>query len=192
MLGLSTHPHWDHLLWHSPVRRRAALRHPHAGAHAASEARARGQKMAAESASAIPSRAVRARHPAARRRRAGAGRDRRASGACHRPRYGPPRGAWPPARRRHAVRRPDPASRPSPAQISWTPASWHSTGWVRRRGRSMSWSQATAPLPRPHITILQFQIIKISGNFVEFNASSARSLVSCCLVAAAVLVSNTT
>src|SRR4051812_25295077 len=25
--GFSTHPHWDHLLWHSPVRRRAALRH---------------------------------------------------------------------------------------------------------------------------------------------------------------------
>ena len=24
--GFSTHPHWDHLLWHRPVRRRAALR----------------------------------------------------------------------------------------------------------------------------------------------------------------------
>ena len=49
----STHPHWDHLLWHArfgDVPRYATL----AGAQAASEARERGQRMAAESASGIP------------------------------------------------------------------------------------------------------------------------------------------
>ena len=51
--GFSTHPHWDHLLWHSrfgDVPRYATA----AGAHAASEARERARKMAAESASGIP------------------------------------------------------------------------------------------------------------------------------------------
>jgi glyoxylase-like metal-dependent hydrolase (beta-lactamase superfamily II) len=51
--GFSTHPHWDHLLWHrrfGDVPRYATA----AGAHAASEARERGQRMAAESASGIP------------------------------------------------------------------------------------------------------------------------------------------
>jgi glyoxylase-like metal-dependent hydrolase (beta-lactamase superfamily II) len=51
--GFSTHPHWDHLLWHSrfgDVPRYATS----AGAHAASEARERAQRMAAESASGIP------------------------------------------------------------------------------------------------------------------------------------------
>ena len=51
--GFSTHPHWDHLLWHprfGDVPRYATA----AGAQAASQARERGQKMAAESASGIP------------------------------------------------------------------------------------------------------------------------------------------
>jgi glyoxylase-like metal-dependent hydrolase (beta-lactamase superfamily II) len=51
--GFSTHPHWDHLLWHSrfgDVPRYATS----AGAQAASEARERAQAMAAESASGIP------------------------------------------------------------------------------------------------------------------------------------------
>jgi len=51
--GFSTHPHWDHLLWHSrfgDVPRYAT----HGGAQAASEARERAQSMAAESASGIP------------------------------------------------------------------------------------------------------------------------------------------
>jgi glyoxylase-like metal-dependent hydrolase (beta-lactamase superfamily II) len=51
--GFSTHPHWDHLLWHSrfgDVPRYATS----AGAHAAGEARERAQRMAAESASGIP------------------------------------------------------------------------------------------------------------------------------------------
>jgi glyoxylase-like metal-dependent hydrolase (beta-lactamase superfamily II) len=51
--GFSTHPHWDHLLWHSrfgEVPRYATL----AGAQAASEARERAKTMAAESASGIP------------------------------------------------------------------------------------------------------------------------------------------
>ena len=51
--GFSTHPHWDHLLWHArfgDVPRYATT----AGAHAASEARERARAMAAESASGIP------------------------------------------------------------------------------------------------------------------------------------------
>jgi glyoxylase-like metal-dependent hydrolase (beta-lactamase superfamily II) len=51
--GFSTHPHWDHLLWHSrfgDVPRYATA----AGAQAATEARERAQAMAAQSASGIP------------------------------------------------------------------------------------------------------------------------------------------
>ena len=51
--GFTTHPHWDHLLWHSrfgDVPRYATA----AGAHAASQARERAQAMAAQSASGIP------------------------------------------------------------------------------------------------------------------------------------------
>ncbi len=51
--GFSTHPHWDHLLWHSrfgDVPRYATL----AGAQVASEARERAQAMAAESATGVP------------------------------------------------------------------------------------------------------------------------------------------
>jgi glyoxylase-like metal-dependent hydrolase (beta-lactamase superfamily II) len=53
LAGFSTHPHWDHLLWHSrfgDVPRYAT----EAGARAASEGRERGRRMAAESASGIP------------------------------------------------------------------------------------------------------------------------------------------
>ncbi len=51
--GFSTHPHWDHLLWHArfgDVPRYATA----AGAQAAGEDRERAQAMAAESASGIP------------------------------------------------------------------------------------------------------------------------------------------
>ena len=51
--GFSTHPHWDHLLWHSrfgDVPRYATA----ACADAAANGRERGQQMAAESASGIP------------------------------------------------------------------------------------------------------------------------------------------
>jgi glyoxylase-like metal-dependent hydrolase (beta-lactamase superfamily II) len=51
--GFSTHPHWDHLLWHhrfGDVPRYATA----ACAQVAGEARERAQKMAAESASDIP------------------------------------------------------------------------------------------------------------------------------------------
>jgi glyoxylase-like metal-dependent hydrolase (beta-lactamase superfamily II) len=51
--GFSTHPHWDHLLWHP--RFGAAPRYAtRAGAQAAGEARERAQAMAAESSSGIP------------------------------------------------------------------------------------------------------------------------------------------
>ncbi len=51
--GFCTHPHWDHLLWHSrfgDVPRYATA----AGAQSASEVRERAQTMAAGSASGIP------------------------------------------------------------------------------------------------------------------------------------------
>lgn len=51
--GFCTHPHWDHLLWHSrfgDVPRYATA----AGAQVATEARERAQAMAAESATGIP------------------------------------------------------------------------------------------------------------------------------------------
>jgi glyoxylase-like metal-dependent hydrolase (beta-lactamase superfamily II) len=51
--GFSTHPHWDHLLWHSrfgDVPRYATT----AAAEVAIDARERAQAMAAESASGIP------------------------------------------------------------------------------------------------------------------------------------------
>jgi glyoxylase-like metal-dependent hydrolase (beta-lactamase superfamily II) len=51
--GFSTHPHWDHLLWHSRFGDVPRYATP-AAAHAAGEARERGQEMAAESASGIP------------------------------------------------------------------------------------------------------------------------------------------
>jgi glyoxylase-like metal-dependent hydrolase (beta-lactamase superfamily II) len=51
--GFSTHPHWDHLLWHARFGDVPRYATP-AGAHAASEARERAQAMAAESASGVP------------------------------------------------------------------------------------------------------------------------------------------
>jgi glyoxylase-like metal-dependent hydrolase (beta-lactamase superfamily II) len=51
--GFSTHPHWDHLLWHSRFGDVPRYATP-AAAHAASQARERAQKMAAENASGIP------------------------------------------------------------------------------------------------------------------------------------------
>jgi glyoxylase-like metal-dependent hydrolase (beta-lactamase superfamily II) len=51
--GFSTHPHWDHLLWHARfggVPRYATA----AGATVAAEARERAQAMAAQSAAGIP------------------------------------------------------------------------------------------------------------------------------------------
>jgi glyoxylase-like metal-dependent hydrolase (beta-lactamase superfamily II) len=51
--GFSTHPHWDHLLWHPRFGDVPRYATP-ACARIASEARERGQKMAAESAPGIP------------------------------------------------------------------------------------------------------------------------------------------
>ncbi len=51
--GFSTHPHWDHLLWHSRFGEVPRYATP-AGAQAATEARERAQAMAAASASGIP------------------------------------------------------------------------------------------------------------------------------------------
>jgi glyoxylase-like metal-dependent hydrolase (beta-lactamase superfamily II) len=51
--GFSTHPHWDHLLWHSRFGDVPRYATP-AGAQAAGEARERARERAAESASGIP------------------------------------------------------------------------------------------------------------------------------------------
>ena len=51
--GFSTHPHWDHLLWHPRFGHAPRYATP-AGAHTANEARERAQTMAAQSASGIP------------------------------------------------------------------------------------------------------------------------------------------
>jgi glyoxylase-like metal-dependent hydrolase (beta-lactamase superfamily II) len=51
--GFSTHPHWDHLLWHPRFGDVPRYATP-VGAQAATEARERAQAMAAESASGIP------------------------------------------------------------------------------------------------------------------------------------------
>src|SRR5215218_539202 len=51
--GFSTHPHWDHLLWHARFGDVPRYATP-ACAQAAGEARERAQSMAAESASGIP------------------------------------------------------------------------------------------------------------------------------------------
>src|SRR5277367_1234880 len=51
--GFSTHPHWDHLLWHDRFGDVPRYATP-AGANAAGGARDVAQAMAAESASGIP------------------------------------------------------------------------------------------------------------------------------------------
>jgi glyoxylase-like metal-dependent hydrolase (beta-lactamase superfamily II) len=51
--GFSTHPHWDHLLWHPRFGDVPRYATP-AGAQTATRARERAQAMAAESASGIP------------------------------------------------------------------------------------------------------------------------------------------
>ena len=143
--GFCTHPHWDHLLWHprfGDVPRYATA----AAAHAASEGRerARGWRRRARRASLS---SCSGSSPRSRGWRTRAGRDHRTWGARSRPRRGPPRGPWRPARRRHALRCPDPAPRRSPAR-SGGRYRRHWTGWERPPGTSMSWSPATAPLPR--------------------------------------------
>src|SRR6266568_645166 len=51
--GFSTHPHWDHLLWHPRFGDAPRYATP-AGAHTAGEARERAKRLAAESASGVP------------------------------------------------------------------------------------------------------------------------------------------
>src|ERR1700720_3092587 len=51
--GFSTHPHWDHLLWHARFGDVPRYATP-AGANAAGEGRERAQAMAADSAAGIP------------------------------------------------------------------------------------------------------------------------------------------
>ena len=111
--GFSTHPHWDHLLWHPRFGDVPRYATP-AGAHAASEARERAQAMAAESASGIPLELIGLVTPLPADGGPVPGEivEHQAHAIGHaavllaRP--------WRPARRRHALRCPDPAPRPSP------------------------------------------------------------------------------
>ncbi len=111
--GFSTHPHWDHLLWHprfGDVPRYATA----AGAHAATEARERAQAMAAESASGIPLELIALVNPLPADGGPVPGEiivhEAHAVGHA----AVAPRGPRRPACRRHALRCPDPAPRPSP------------------------------------------------------------------------------
>ena len=109
--GFHTHPHWDHLLWHP--RFGEVPRYGTADcAEVAGANRERAQASAAEEATGVPLDLVAIVDAAARGRRPAAGRDHRAPGARRRPRRGPARRPGRPARRRHALRRPDPALRP--------------------------------------------------------------------------------
>ena len=145
--GFSTHPHWDHLLWHSRFGDVPRYATP-AGAHAASEARERAQAMAAESASGIPLELIGLVTPLPADGGPVPGEivEHQAHAIGHAAVLLADRRR--PARRRHALRCSDPAPRPLAAPIRWAPTRRHSTGWERPPGTSMSWSPATAPLPR--------------------------------------------
>ena len=132
--GFSTHPHWDHLLWHDrfgDVPRYATA----AGAQLCQRTPRAGTEGGGGGGIGRPSRTDRARHPAARGRRARARRDHRASGALSRPRRDPPRRPWRPARRRHALRHPDPHLRLHARTIRWAPTRRRSSGWARPPGQ---------------------------------------------------------
>ena len=144
--GFSTHPHWDHLLWHprfGDVPRYATA----ACARTATEARERAQAMAAESASGVPLElvALLTPLPADGGPVPGAIIEHEAHAVGHAAVLLADRGVLLAGDMLSDVLIPllDPRR---PAR--WPPTSRHSTGWVRPPGTSMSSSPATAPLPR--------------------------------------------
>ena len=106
--GFSTHPHWDHLLWHSRFGDVPRYATP-AGAQAATQARERAQVMAAESASGIPLELIGLVTPLPADGEPVPGEivEHQAHAIGHAAVLA--RGSWRPARRRHALRCPDPA-----------------------------------------------------------------------------------
>src|SRR4029453_13727884 len=144
--GFSTHPHWDHLLWHSrfgDVPRYATS----AGAQVAGEARERAQKMAAESASGIPLELIGLLTPLPADGGPVPGEivEHQAHAIGHAAVLLADRGILLAGDILSDVLIPllDPRR---PDQVA--PTRRHSTGWVRLPGTSMSWSPATEPLPR--------------------------------------------
>lgn len=144
--GSSTHPHWDHLLWHSRVRRPAALRHP-AGAQAASGARERAQRMAAEGAPGIPLELIGLLTPLPADGGPVPGEivEHQAHAIGHAAVLLADRGVLLAGDMLPDVLIPllDPR-RPT----RWAPTRRHSTGWMRLPGTSLPRSPATGPLPR--------------------------------------------
>ena len=88
--GFCTHPHWDHLLWHSRFGDVPRYATP-GGAQAASEARERAQSMAAQSAPGIPVELIGLLTPLPADGGPVPGEIIEHQGARHRPRRGPPR-----------------------------------------------------------------------------------------------------
>jgi hypothetical protein len=144
--GFSTHPHWDHLLWHprfGDVPRYATA----AGAHRASEARERAQTMAAQSASGIPLELIGVTTPLPADGVPVPGEivEHQAHAIGHAAVVLADRGVLLAGDMLSESCSPS-STRTVP--ISWPPTSPHSTGWARPPGTSMSWSPGTGPLPR--------------------------------------------
>ena len=171
--GFSTHPHWDHLLWHrrfGDVPRYATA----AGAHAASEGRERGQAMAAESASGIPLElfGLVTPLPADGGPVPGEIIEHQAHAIGHAAVLLADRGVLLAGDMLSDVLIPllD-ARRP----IRWAPTRRHSTGWERSSGASMLWSPATAPLPRvPRWRLVSPPIVPTSTRCGEERNRSTR------------------
>ncbi|HEY2700672.1 MAG TPA: MBL fold metallo-hydrolase [Pseudonocardiaceae bacterium] len=143
--GFSTHPHWDHLLWHSRFGDVPRYGTP-ACVQAAQAGRERGQQMAAESASGIPLELLGLLTPL--------------------PEGGGPVPGEIIEHSAHAVGHAAVllADRASCSSATCSPTSWfrcpigaapirwattrrHSVCWARPPGTSTSWSPATAQLP---------------------------------------------
>jgi glyoxylase-like metal-dependent hydrolase (beta-lactamase superfamily II) len=144
--GFSTHPHWDHLLWHARFGDVPRYATP-AGANAAGEARERAQAMAAESASGIPLELIALVTPLPADGRPVSGEiiEHQAHAVGHAAVLLADRGVLLAADMLSDVLI---LSSTLAAPIRWARTRRHSTGWVRPPGTSMSWSPATAPLPR--------------------------------------------
>jgi hypothetical protein len=144
--GFSTHPHWDHLLWHPRFGDAPRYSTP-AGAHTANEARERAQTMAAESASGVPLELIGlvTPLPADGGPVPGTIVEHLAHAIGHAAVLLADRGVLLAGDMLSDVLMPllDPR-RPDP----WAPTRRHSAGWARPPDTSMSWSPATAPLPR--------------------------------------------
>ena len=146
--GFSTHPHWDHLLWHPrfgdvPRYATAAL----APRSLPVKSESGGRRMAAESASGIPLELLGLVTPLPADGGPVPGEiiEHQAHAVGHAAVLLADRGVLLAGDMLSDVLIPllDPA-----APIRWASTRRRSTGWVRRPGRSMSWSPAMGPLPR--------------------------------------------